>query len=480
MHIKPEALSPIHFVGIGGIGMSGIAEVLHNLGYPVQGSDSSENNNVKRLKALGIKTFIGHTQKNVQGASVVVVSTAISADNPEVQAAYDLNIPVIRRADMLAELMRLKPSVAVTGTHGKTTTTSLVAAVLEKAGLDPTVINGGIINSYGTNAYLGQGEWLVAEADESDGSFTRLPHTIAIVTNIESDHMDHYASFQEIKDTFDIFIRNLPFYGLGIICLDNEASTDLFHRIKERRLISYGLSTSATVFADNIRYLPNGMLFDVHIQARARHILSHPELKDSETIIRDISLPMIGDHNVSNAVAALIVGLKLQIPLNTLQSAFTGFQGVKRRFTVTGHLNGFTIVDDYAHHPTEIRKVLEAAKHNSTDSIIAVIQPHRFTRLEALFDDFAGCFDLADRVVIAPVYGAGEKPIKGITHQELAEAVKRQNKKQVDTIGSYAELVDYVKNLKEFSKGYIVCMGAGDITQWANQLPLESLNLKTS
>ncbi|MDP6689181.1 MAG: UDP-N-acetylmuramate--L-alanine ligase, partial [Alphaproteobacteria bacterium] len=405
MRALPLDIGVIHFVGIGGIGMSGIAEVMHNLGYRVQGSDQAEGANVLRLRQLGIEAMIGHAADNLGEARVVVISSAVQPDNPEVVAAREAMIPVVRRAEMLAELMRLKWAIAVGGTHGKTTTTSMVAAILDQADYDPTVINGGIINAYGTNARLGAGEWMVVEADESDGSFTKLPATIAVVTNMDPEHLDFYGDFETERVAFQSFIENLPFYGFAVMCLDHTEVQALIGRISDRRILTYGFSPQAAVRAVDLKASSTGMHFDVELTDRA----------SGETrLVRGFHLPMHGEHNVLNALAAIAVGLEMKIADDALLSALAGFAGVKRRFTKTGEVAGVTIIDDYGHHPVEISAVLRAARAACQGRIIAVVQPHRFTRLRDLFEDFCTCFNDADVVVVAHVHAAGEEPIEGI------------------------------------------------------------------
>jgi UDP-N-acetylmuramate--alanine ligase len=473
MRIPPQTVKQLHFVGIGGIGMSGIAEVLINLGYTVTGSDVGESSTIQRLRSLGAKIQIGHGTENVRGAQVVIVSTAVKADNPEIVEARRLRIPVIHRAEMLAELMQLKQSVAICGTHGKTTTTSLTAALFDAAGLDPTVINGGIINSYGTNARLGTGEWIVVEADESDGSFLRLPSTIAVVTNIDPDHMDFYPDFASLRQAFATFIERTPFYGLGVLCLDHPVVRSLVPEIQDRRTITYGYAEDAAIRAVNLRESSNGILFDVDIIARGI-----PNHADDDKIcllprrIRDIFLPMMGRHNVQNSLAVIAIAQELKIEDEAIRRAFSGFNGVKRRFTRTGVSCGITVIDDYAHHPVEIKTVLEAARQACRGAIIAVMQPHRYTRLQHLFEEFAGSFAQADAIIIAPVYSAGEAAIDGITGEALATAVRATGKEPVYTITDPQELAPLITTLAQ-SGDMVICLGAGNITQWAAALPGE-------
>lgn len=458
----PLSIGRLHFVGIGGIGMSGIAEIMANLGYEVSGSDIAENANVQRLRGLGIDVAVGHRAANIEGAAVVVVSTAVKRDNPEVSAAREAMIPVVRRAEMLAELMRLKWSIAIGGTHGKTTTTSLFARMLDTAGLDPTIVNGGIINAYGTNARLGKGDWLVAEADESDGTFVKLPATIAVVTNIDPEHMDHYGSFDALRAAFDTFVQNLPFYGFAMLCIDHPEVQALIGRIEDRRVITYGFSPQAEVRAENIESSPDGFQFSVHVSQRGQ----------DERDIEKIFLPMHGEHNVQNALAAIGVAIEMGIDDDKIREALSGFEGVKRRFTKTGVWNGVTVIDDYGHHPVEIAAVLKAARQASEGSVIAVVQPHRYTRLRDLFEEFCSCFNDADSVLVAPVYEAGEQPIEGADRDALVQGLKARGHRAVSAIGGPEDLVPAVRGFA--SPGdFVVCLGAGSITQWANALPEE-------
>ena len=416
MRALPLEIGLLHFVGIGGIGMSGIAEILHNLGYQVQGSDLADNYNVKRLRELGVPVAIGHAAENLGEAAVIVVSSAVKPDNPEVVAARARQLPVVRRAEMLGELMRLKWSVAVGGTHGKTTTTSLVAALLDAAGFDPTVINGGIINNYGTNARLGAGDWMVVEADESDGTFTKLPATIAIVTNMDPEHLDFYGSVEAMNRAFEQFVENIPFYGFAVLCLDHPVVQAMIGRIDDRRIVTYGLSPQADVRAVDIAIDPSGASYDVVISARGT---------DSERLIRGLRLPMMGQHNVQNSLAAIAVAHEMGADDDTIRKALAGFGGVKRRFTRTGEVDGIIVIDDYGHHPVEIAAVLRAARAATRGKVIAVVQPHRYTRLAQLFEEFCTCFNDADRVIVADVYAAGEAPIEGVNRDRLVEGSDR-------------------------------------------------------
>ena len=449
-------IGTIHFVGIGGIGMSGIAEVMHNLGYKVQGSDVAEGYVIEGLRKRGIPVAIGHSADNVGDAAVVVTSTAIKRENPEVAAAYANRVPVVRRAEMLAELMRLKSTVAVAGTHGKTTTTSMIAAMLDAGGVDPTVINGGIINSYGSNARLGASDWMVVEADESDGSFLRLDGTIAVVTNIDPEHLDHYGDFDAVKDAFVEFIENVPFYGAAVLCLDHPEVQALLPRVRDRRIVTYGFSAQADVRGVNVVPGAGGNRFEVIIRHR----------DGSTRSIEDVSLPMAGRHNVQNALAAIAVAIELGLDDATIQKGFGAFGGVKRRFTKVGETGGVTIIDDYGHHPVEIRAVLSAAREGVQGRVIAVVQPHRFSRLGGLMDEFAQAFNDADIVYVAPVYAAGEAPVEGVSAAALVDRLKARGHRAA------AEIVDADALAKALAGeavagDMVVCLGAGDITKWA-------------
>jgi len=455
----PFDLSTVHFVGIGGIGMSGIAEVMHNLGYTVRGSDIADGANVQRLRDKGIEVFIGHEAGNIEGADALVVSTAVKPSNPEVAAARARHTPVVRRADMLAELMRLKWNVCVAGTHGKTTTTSLVAALMDEAGLDPTVINGGVINAYGTNARIGDGDWMVVEADESDGTFIRLPTTIAIITNIDPEHLDHYGDFEKLKAAFDQFIENTPYYGFGVVCLDHPEVQALVGRVTDRRLVTYGTNPQADVRAENVLFVDGEARFDIVFRKRGE-----------EHRIADLRLPMPGLHNVLNALSAAIVVREMGASDEAIRSGFRKFNGVKRRFTRTGEWRGAVVIDDYGHHPVEIAAVLRAARNVASGKIIAVMQPHRYSRLDSLFDDFAACFNDADIVYVADVYAAGETPIEGRDKQHLVEALVAHGHQDARALSSFDDLAKEIASVAE--KGdYVVCLGAGDITRHANALP---------
>ena len=459
----PRDLGPIHFVGIGGIGMSGIAEVLINLGYKVQGSDASENANVKRLADKGAKVFVGHSASNLGDAAVVVVSTAIKRDNPELAAARELRLPVVRRAEMLAELMRLRQCVAIAGTHGKTTTTSIVATLLDAGGLDPTVINGGIINAYGTNARLGAGDWMVVEADESDGTFLKLPADVAIVTNIDPEHLDHFKTFDAIKEAFRQFIENLPFYGFAVMCLDHPAVQELVGKIEDRRVITYGENPQADV-----------RLLDVDLTGGVSrfNVLMRDRKTGAATYLENLVMPMPGHHNALNATAAIAVASELGLTPDQIRKALATFGGVKRRFTKTGEWNGVQIFDDYGHHPVEIAAVLRAARASTKGQVIAVVQPHRYTRLQSLFDQFATCLNDADTVIIADVYAAGEPPIEGVDKNSLVAAITAHGHRQALALPNPEALPGIVKEIAR-PGDYVVCLGAGNITQWAYALPAQ-------
>ena len=467
----PFDLGPVHFVGIGGIGMSGIAEIMLKIGYSVQGSDSKASANTERLEKLGAKVFIGHDAAHVsEGVSAMVYSTAVKATNPEMTTARERRIPLVRRAEMLAELMRLQFSIAVGGTHGKTTTTSMVAALLDAAGLDPTVVNGGIINAYGTNAKVGDGDWIVVEADESDGSFLRLKSTVAIVTNIDPEHLDHYGDFDKVRQAFCDFVENIPFYGFAAVCLDHPEVQRLVASIDNRRLVTYGMNPQAQVRADNVEMGPDGCRFDVVFQS------GDPSIEP--TRIDGLYLPMAGWHNVANALAAIAVARELDVSDEAIKSGLAGFGGVKRRFTTTGVVNGIRIVDDYGHHPVEIAAVLKAARQVTQSSegrggkVIAVMQPHRFTRLRDLMEEFSTSFSDADTVLIADVYPAGETPIDGVDKHALVDGVRRYGHRQVSALENVTTLPRVIAEAAT-SGDVVVLLGAGDITSWAYALPAQ-------
>jgi len=453
----PQEMGPIHFVGIGGIGMSGIAEMLLEYGYKVQGSDLKASRITDRLKEMGAVIFEGQRAENLDGAEVVVISSAIKPGNAELDAARAQGLPVVRRAEMLAELMRLKSNIAIAGTHGKTTTTTMVAALLDGGGVDPTVINGGIIHAYGSNARMGQGEWMVVEADESDGTFNRLPATIAIVTNIDPEHLEHWGDFDRLRQGFTDFVSNIPFYGLAVCCTDHAEVQALVGRITDRRVLTFGFNAQADVRAVNLRYASGVAHFDIALQAEGM-------------VIEDCTLPMPGDHNVSNALAAVAVARHLGVSPEDIRTALAGFGGVNRRFTRVGEANGVTVIDDYGHHPVEIAAVLKAARQATEGRVIAVHQPHRYTRLHSLFDDFCACFNDADVVAIAEVYAAGEDPIPGASRDDLVAGLIRHGHRHARAIMNEDDLERLVREQAR-PGDMVVCLGAGTISTWANNLP---------
>lgn len=458
---NPLNIGRIHFIGIGGIGMSGIAEVMHNIGYKVQGSDLTENANVQRLRALGIPVFIGQRAENVKDAWIVVHSTAVQPDNPEMVAARAQLKPVVRRAEMLAELMRLKHCVSVAGTHGKTTTTSMLAALFDAADYDPTVINGGIINAYDTNARLGTGDWMVVEADESDGTFIKLPATIAIVTNIDPEHLDFYGDFEAEKRAFVQFVENVPFYGFAALCIDHPEVQALIGRVADRKIVTYGFSPQADVRGVNLRFSNGSAIYDVEIRNRQ---------SDEVRVIRDLQLPMPGVHNVQNSLAAVAVGQEMGMPDEVIARAFAGFRGVKRRFTKVGVVDGVTIIDDYGHHPVEIAAVLKAGRQAYDGKVIAVVQPHRYSRLKNLFEDFCTSFNDADTVIVTDVYAAGEQPLEGFDRDALVEGLRSRGHRRALALEGPDELASVIA--AEAQPGdVVICLGAGTITTWANALP---------
>lgn len=463
MKTIPLGIGPIHFVGIGGIGMSGIAELMHNLGYRVQGSDRAEGANTRRLQAKGIPVTIGHAEANLGDAQVIVISSAVKADNPEVVAARRLLIPVVRRAEMLGELMRLKWSIAVGGTHGKTTTTSLIAQVLDAAGFDPTVVNGGIINAWGSNARHGSGDWMVAEADESDGTMVKLPATIAVITNIDPEHMDHYGTFDALREAFVTFAANIPFYGVAALCIDHPEVQGILPRLLDRRVVTYGFSPQADVRGLDVRANGEGVWFSA--------VISDRKTGASRTV-PEMFLPMFGRHNVQNALAALAVAGAVGIDDTTIARAFASFGGVNRRFTRCGEVDGITVIDDYGHHPVEIAAVLAAARTVGQGQVIAVVQPHRYSRLASLFDGFCSCFNDADAVIVADIYAAGEEPIEGISRDALVDGLRARGHRQVIPLEGREALAQTVSELAN-AGDLVVCLGAGNITQWAHALPGE-------
>ncbi|HRJ12481.1 MAG TPA: UDP-N-acetylmuramate--L-alanine ligase [Alphaproteobacteria bacterium] len=457
MQQLPWPVGTIHFIGIGGIGMSGIAELMHHLGYRVQGSDLSDGYNQARLRKLGITCHTGHRKENLDGATVVVISSAVKESNPELAAARAAHIPVIKRAEMLAELMRFKWTVAVAGTHGKTTTTSLVSTLLHGANLDPTVVNGGIINSIGTNSRVGRGQWMVVESDESDGSFLKLPTTVGIITNIDPEHMEHYGSFDAVREAYQQFVLNLPFYGFAVCCTDHPEVRALTDKITERKIITYGENKDAMVQCFNAS--ANGMIQKFSLSLA-------PDL-----VLEDLELPMVGKHNVLNATAAIIVAHELGATPTQIRAALAEFGGVKRRFTKTGEANGVTIIDDYGHHPVEIAAVLQAARQAADkNKVIAVIQPHRYSRLHDLFNEFASCTGDADSVIISDVYAAGEDPIAGADRDGLVAAMQKAGHKDVSALPAPEKLAEMIA-AKAKPGDYVICLGAGSITTWAAELP---------
>ena len=453
----PLELGPIHFVGIGGIGMSGIAEVLMTLGYRVQGSDAKASKITDRLAKLGAVFFEGQKAGNIGEAAVVVISSAIKKGNPELEEARKRKLPVVRRAEMLAELMRLRSNIAVAGTHGKTTTTTMVATLLDKGGFDPTVINGGVIHAYGSNARAGAGEWMVVEADESDGSFNRLPATIAIVTNIDPEHMEHWGDFDSLRKGFLDFVSNIPFYGLAVCCTDHPEVQALVGRVTDRRVVTFGFNAQADVRAQNLTYENGVAHFDIALQAE-------------DSVIEGCTLPMPGDHNVSNALAAVAVARHLGMKRDEIREALAGFAGVNRRFTKVAEVNGVTIIDDYGHHPVEIAAVLKAARQATKGRIIAVHQPHRYTRLSNLFEEFCTCFNEADVVAIAEVYAAGEGPIGGASREDLVAGLIARGHRHARALMDEADLARLVREQAR-PGDMVVCLGAGTISAWANALP---------
>ncbi len=463
MRALPRSIGPIYFVGIGGIGMSGIAEVLHNLGYRVQGSDLADSANVRRLIDLGIPVAVGHDAENLGAAEVVVTSSAVKPDNAEVIAARVRRIPVVRRAEMLGELMRLKWSLAIAGTHGKTTTTSMIGALLETAQLDPTVINGGIINAYGTNMRLGAGDFMVVEADESDGTFTRLPATIAVVTNIDPEHLDFYGSFDSLRLAFEEFVGNIPFYGFAALCIDHPVVQQMIPKLSDRRVLTYGFTPQADIRAADVRLGRDGARYDIVIS---------DALADRARTIPDLFLPMFGSHNVQNSLAVAAVAEAMGLGDEALRAALHNFKGVKRRFTRTGEWNGVTVIDDYGHHPVEIAAVLKAARAIVEGRLIAVVQPHRYTRLSQLFDGFCTCFNDADAVIVADIYAAGEAPIEGISRDTLVAGLIEHGHRNVRPLADPNELALMIRELAR-PGDMVVCLGAGSITSWANSLPAD-------
>jgi UDP-N-acetylmuramate--alanine ligase len=456
----PLDIGAIHFIGIGGIGMSGIAEIMHNLGYKVQGTDVTESANVRRLRAMGIRIAVGHAAENLKDAHAVVYSSAVKPGNIEFEEARKLNLPLVRRAEMLAEIMRLKSCVAIAGTNGKTTTTTMVAALLDAGGFDPTVVNGGIINAYGTNARLGAGDWVVVEADESDGTFLRLPSTIAVVTNADPDHLDHYVTFDRMRDAFQRFVENVPFYGLAVLCIDHPEVQAMVGRITDRRIVTYGFSPQADIRALNVAFSEGASHFDVVVTDRRG---------GTEIRMERLKLPMPGEHNVQNAVAAVAVARELGVSDETIRGALARFAGVSRRFTKVGEWNGAAIIDDYAHNPFKIAAALKAARQAYSGPVIAVVQPHRYTRLRDTWEQFCQCLNDADVAVIAPVYPAGEQPIEGIDRDSYADALRSHGHRNVLTVDGGMDLAPVLRPLMK-EGGAAVLLGAGSISHWAHAL----------
>ena len=458
----PLNVGTIHFIGIGGIGMSGIAEIMHNLGYKVQGSDIAEGANVRRLRKMGIPIFVGHSPANLKDAHAVVYSSAVKPGNAEFDAARALSLPLVRRAEMLAEIMRLRSCVAVAGTNGKTTTTTMIAALLDAGGMDPTVVNGGIINAYGTNARLGAGEWVVVEADESDGTFLRLPATVAVVTNADPDHLDFYGTFDRMREAFQRFVENVPFYGFAVLCLDHPEVQAMLGRIEDRRLISYGFSPQADVRAINFTFSQGVSHFDIVITDRRTAAQSQ---------MTGMRLPMPGEHNIQNALAAVVVARELGVKDEVIRNALTKFAGVGRRFSRVGEWKGAAIIDDYAHNPFKIAAALKAARQAYSGQVVAIVQPHRYSRLRDTFEQFAKCLNDADVAVIAPVYAAGEKPLEGIDRDAYADALRAHGHRDVRVIDGEADLPELLAGLESnLANGAVVFLGAGSITQWAHGL----------
>jgi UDP-N-acetylmuramate--alanine ligase len=456
----PLSIGAIHFIGIGGIGMSGIAEIMHNLGYKVQGSDAVDSTNVRRLRTMGMSIAVGHAAQNLKDAHAVVYSSAVKPGNVEFEEARRLNLPLVRRAEMLAEIMRLKSCVAIAGTNGKTTTTTMVAALLDAGGLDPTVVNGGIINAYGTNARLGAGDWVVVEADESDGTFLRLPATVAVVTNADPDHLDYYGTFDRMRDAFQRFVENVPFYGFAVLCIDHPEVQAMVGRIEDRRIVTYGLSPQADVRATNVSYSEGASHYDVIITDRRR---------STETRIEQMCLPMPGEHNIQNSLAAITVARELGVGDATIKEALRKFAGVGRRFSKVGEWNGMAIIDDYAHNPFKIAAALKAARQAYNGPVIAVVQPHRYTRLRDTWEQFCSCLNDADVAIVAPVYPAGEQPIEGFDRDSYADALRSHGHRNVLTIDGGMDIAALVRPLAK-EGGAVVLLGAGSISHWAHAL----------
>lgn len=457
-------LKKIHFIGIGGIGMSAIAEMLDDLGISVQGSDAKESNNTLRVQKSGIPVFIGHKKENLKGVDAVVISSAIKADNPELVEAKRLGIPVGHRSEMLAEILNYKRSICISGTHGKTTTSSLLASILMQAKLNPSFVIGGILNSQSSNARLGKGDYVVVEADESDGSFLKLPTTISVVTNVDPEHMDHYQTFDNMKKAYSLFIKNTAFYGFSVVCTDHPIVREIIEDIDSRKIVSYGLNKSADVHADHIRTFEDGIIFDVFVRQGAKF-----------KKIKDIRLSMMGKHNVLNALGAMAVVLKLGVKESVIKKALASFQGIQRRLTLRGYLNQVRLYDDYAHHPIEIEATLKAVRESNKGKIVAVFQPHRYTRFRDLWDDFSNCFNFADDVYVLDVYAAGEMPLAGVNAPSFVQ-VLAQKHKNVHYLPSVEALKEVSEKLNKTD--VIVCLGAGSISSEATALVKKMKGLK--
>ena len=462
----PQNLGVIHFIGIGGIGMSGIAEILIQSGYLVQGSDINISDNTNRLKKIGVKIFIGQKSSNINNAKIIVVSTAITNTNIELITAKKMFLPIVHRAEMLGELMRLKQSIAVGGTHGKTTTTSLISRIIEQNGMDPTIINGGIISSLGSNAKLGGGEWMIVEADESDGSFAKLNPTVAVVTNIDLEHLDHHGNEKKLEHAFFNFVSSIPFYGFICLCIDHPRVQKLISKLEDKKVITFGLSANADIRATNIIYKNNCMNFDLNISKRL----------NTNTQVYNIEFSMIGLHNIQNALAAISIGLELNIPIESIQNSLKTFSGVQRRFEKVGDYNGSLIIDDYGHHPVEISSALSAARLIAPkNKIISIFQPHRYSRLRDLFEDFCSCFNDSDQVLLLDVYPAGEKVIKKFESINLAEGLIKYGHKKVSYVKNSNKLANIIKD-NLIPGDLVICLGAGTITKIANNLEYDLKN----
>ncbi|MEL6374056.1 MAG: UDP-N-acetylmuramate--L-alanine ligase [Pseudomonadota bacterium] len=461
----PRDLGTFHILGIGGIGMSAIAEILHAKGFSVQGSDQKDSANVKRLRAKGLRIFVGHDPVNLVGARYVVMSTAVKPDNPELQAARAKGLPIIRRAEMLAELMRLYATVSVTGTHGKTTTTSLIAHLFASADLDPTVITGGIINDWGSNARLGQGRWMVVEADESDGTFVKLPTEIGVVTNIDPEHLDYFGSVEAMHAEYEAFYRNIPFYGLTVTCIDHPTVAAMVAKLRlredGRRLLTYGTKPDADLTFGPLAFDRGTTVFDAKLG---------PRVAGGARVLSGVRMPVPGHHNALNALAAIAVATEAGIPDDHIRAQIAQFSGVKRRFQLTGSWNGVDVFDDYAHHPIEISAVLAAARAGATGSVIAIVEPHRYSRVRDLFDDFSSCFKDADAVIVTPLYSAGEAPMPGIDHHSLAEGIRAKGHANVLAVDSEYDIAPVLRQVTR-PGDMALCLGAGHSTEWAHAMP---------